>query len=85
MEKEKTEIIKNMKKQVFFHLPEFYNSFFVFEKISYSLPMWLVTTVLFVPVGKRSNSRPLMFCKIDALKNLATIISQENTCDGDSF
>ena len=51
----------------------------------YSLPMWLVTTVLFVPVGKHSNSRSQMFCKIDALKNLATIISQENTCVGDSF
>ena len=33
--------------------------------------MWLVTTVLFVPVGKRSNSRLQMFYKIDALKNLA--------------
>ena len=31
----------------------------------------LATTVLFVPVGKRSNSRSQMFCKIDALKNLA--------------
>ena len=53
--------------------------------MSYSLPMWLSPTVLFVPVGKRSNSRPQMFLKIDALKNLATIISQENTCVGDSF
>ena len=47
--------------------------------------MWLVTTVIFVPVGKRSNSRPQMFFNIDALKNLAIIISQENTCAGDSF
>ena len=27
--------------------------------------------MLFVPVEKRSNSRSQMFCKIDALKNLA--------------
>ena len=31
----------------------------------------LATTVLVVPVGKGSNSRSQMFCKIDALKNLA--------------
>ena len=31
----------------------------------------LATTVLFFPVGKRSNNRSQMFCKIDALKNLA--------------
>ena len=53
--------------------------------MSYSLPMRHVTTVLFVPVRKRSNSRPQMFCKIDALKDPAIIISQENTCVGDSF
>ena len=54
--------------------------------MSYSLPLWLVTTVLFVPVGKRANSRSQIFCKKDALcKNLAIIISQENTCGGDSF
>ena len=31
----------------------------------------LVATVLFGSVGKRSNSRSQMFCKVDALKNLA--------------
>ena len=31
----------------------------------------LAATVLFVPVGKHSNSRSQMFCKIDAHKNLA--------------
>ena len=43
--------------------------------------MWLVTTVLFVPLGKRSNSRSEMLYKIDPLKNL----EQENTCIGNSF
>ena len=33
--------------------------------------MWLVTSVLFVPVGKCSNSRSQMLYKIAALKNLA--------------
>ena len=31
----------------------------------------LANNVLFVPVGKRSNSRSPKFCKLDALKNLA--------------
>ena len=43
--------------------------YFVFEKSSYSLPMWLVTIMLFAPVGKRSNSHSQMFYKI--VKNLA--------------
>ena len=47
--------------------------------MSYSLPMWLLTTVLFVPVGKRSKSRSQMFCKIDALKNLA-ILTGKHLC-----
>ena len=33
--------------------------------------MWLVTTVLFVLVGKHLNSRTQMFYKTDALKNFA--------------
>ena len=41
--------------------------------------MWQVTTVLFVPVGKRSKSRSQMFCKIDALKNLA-ILTGKHLC-----
>ena len=53
--------------------------YFVFEKTSYSLPMWLVTIMLFVPVGKRSNSHSQMFYKIDALKNLA-IFTGKHLC-----
>ena len=53
-----------------------------FEKASYSLPKWLDTTVLFVPVEKRSNSRSDVY-KIYSLKNLP--YSQENTCVGDSL
>ena len=47
--------------------------------MSYSLPMWLVTTVLFLPVGKRSNSRSQMLYKIDPLKNLA-IFTGKHLC-----
>ena len=58
-------------KASFFYLADFYNGFYsIFGKTSYSLPMWLVTIMLFVPVGKRSNSRSQMFDKIGALKNL---------------
>ena len=39
--------------------------------------MWLVTTVLFVPLGKRSNSRSEMFYKIDPLKNLAILTGKQ--------
>ena len=37
--------------------------------------MWLVTTVLFVPVGSVPVAVHKLLCKIDALKNLAIIIS----------
>ena len=43
--------------------------YFVFEKSSYSLPMWFVTIMLLVPVGKCSNSHSQMFYKI--VKNFA--------------
>ena len=38
--------------------------YYVFEKTSDSLPMWLVTIMLFVPVGKRSNSRKQKSCNL---------------------
>ena len=71
MEKEKTKIIKNIKRQVCFIYLSFRIAFtFCFGENVLSLPMWLVTTVLFDPVGKRSKSHSQMFCKIDTLKNL---------------
>ena len=42
---------------------------FVFEKMSSSLPMLLV--MLFVHVGKRSNSRSQIFFKVGVLTNFA--------------
>ena len=51
--------------------------YFVFEKTSDSLPMWLVTTV--VPAGKHSNRRSQMFYKTDALKSLA-IFTGKHLC-----
>ena len=44
--------------------------------MSYSLPNFLLT-VLFVTVGKRSNSRSQMFFKIDSLKNLAILTGKQ--------
>ena len=38
--------------------------YYVFEKTSDSLPMWLVTIMLSVPVGKRSNSRKQKYCNL---------------------
>ena len=38
--------------------------YYVFEKTSDSLPMWLVTIMLFVPVGKRSNSHKQKSCNL---------------------
>ena len=46
--------------------------FFVFEKMSYSIPMFL--DMLLVHVGKRSNSRSQMFSKTVVLKNFAIVI-----------
>ena len=61
-ETEKNEMIKSvMKWQVFLHLAQCQNDFFcfLFEKISFSLPMLLA--MLFVNVGKRSNSSSQIF------------------------
>ena len=53
VEKEKNEIIKYMKRQVFFiYLIVEWLFYFAFEKTSYALPKWHVTITLFVPVGK---------------------------------
>ena len=72
VEKEKNEIIKNMKRQVFFIYLSFRIAFlFCFWENVLFTSYVLATTVLFVPVGKCSNNRSQMFCKIDALKNLA--------------
>ena len=61
-----------MKRQVFFIYLSFRMAFlFCFWENALFTSYVLATTVLFVPVGKRSNSRSQMVCKIDALKNLA--------------
>ena len=71
-EERENQIIKNMKRQVFFIYLSFRIDFlFCFWENVLFTSYVLATTVLFVPVGKRSNSRSQMFCKIDALKNLA--------------
>ena len=80
VEKEKNEIIKNMKRQVFFIYLSFRIAFlFCFWENVLFTSYVLATTVLFVPVGKRSNSRSQMFYKIDPLKNLA-IFTGKHLC-----
>ena len=53
----------------FFHLAKFWMFFFVFEKVTSSIPMLLV--MLLAHVGKGSNSRSQMFSKTGNLKNFA--------------
>ena len=80
VQKEKNEIIKTWKGKFFsstWVLEWFF--YFVFEKTSYSLPIWLVTIALFVPVVKRSNSRSQVFYKIHVLKNLE-IFTRKHLC-----
>ena len=71
VEKEKGEIIKNMKRQVFF----IYLSFRIAFLVCFWENVWFTSYVAcyycVVPLGKHSNSRSQMFYKIDALKNLA--------------
>ena len=50
---------------------------FVFEKMSSSIPMFLV--MLLAHVEKRSNSRSQMFSKTGVLKNCA-IFTGKNLC-----
>ena len=62
----------------FFHIAKFWMFvFFVFEKMSSSIPMFLV--MLLAHVGKRSNSRSQMFSKTGVLKNFA-IFTGKNLC-----
>ena len=64
----------------------FFLLLFLRKRLIHFLCMWLVTLMLFVPVGKRSKSRSQMFCKIEnlfiSLKMLLKILqySQENIC-----
>ena len=54
----------------FFHIAKFWMFFvFVFEKMSSSIPMFLV--MLLAHVRKRSNSRSQMFSKTSVFKNFA--------------
>ena len=72
VEKEKTKLSRTWKGKFFFIYLSFRIAFlFCFWENVLFTSYVLATTVLFVPVGKRSNSRSQMFCKIDALKNLA--------------
>ena len=67
-------------KDKFFHLAKFLMFFFfgfVFEKMSSSIPMFLV--MLFTHVGKRLNSRSQMFFKTGVLKSFA-IFTEQNLC-----
>ena len=60
-----------IKRLVFFNLVKFWMFFFcfVFQEMSSSIPMLLVT--LLAHRGKRSNSRSQMFFKTGVLKNFA--------------
>ena len=58
-----------MKMYIFFIQLNFQWFFFVFEKISSSIPMFLV--MLLPHLGKRSKSRSQMFSKTGVLKNFA--------------
>ena len=77
MGKEKNENIKNMKRQVFFHLSEFRTVFLVcfWEKVWFA--SYVACYYCVVPVGKHSNSRSQMF--YDALQNLA-IFTGKHLC-----
>ena len=79
VEKEKNEIIKNMKRQVFF----IYLSFRIAFLVCFWENVWFTSYVAcyycVVPVGKHSNSRSQKFYKINALKNLA-IFTGKHLC-----
>ena len=57
-------------KAKFFYLPEFQNSFYILFLRKRLIHFLCGLLLLFVPVGKRSNSRLQMFYKIDPLKDL---------------
>ena len=77
VEKEKNEIIKNMKRQVFF----IYLSFRIAFLVRFWENVWFAFYVpcyyCVVPVGKHSNSRSQIF--YDALQNLA-IFTRKHLC-----
>ena len=77
VEKEKNEIIKNMKRQVFF----IYLSFRIAFLVCFWENVWFASYVAcyycVVPAGKHSNSRSQMF--YDALQNLA-IFTGKHLC-----
>ena len=60
-----------------FHIAKFYFFCFGFEKMSSSIPIFVV--MLLALVGKRSNSRSQMFSKAGVLKNFA-IFAGKNLC-----
>ena len=62
-------------KASFFHLAKFWMVFFVFEKMSSSIPMLLV--MLLAHVGKGLNSHSQMFSKTGALKNFAIFTGKD--------
>ena len=62
----------------YFHIAKFSMIFFVFEKMSSSIPMFLV--MLLAHVGKRSNSRSQMFFKTGVLKNFAIFLGKTPRC-----
>ena len=77
LEKEKNEIIKNLKRQVFF----IYLSFRIAFLVCFWEYVWFTSYVAcyycVFRVVKHSNSRSQMFCKIDALKNLAIFTGKD--------
>ena len=79
VEKEKNEIIKNMKRQVFFIYLSFRIAFLVcfWENVSFTSHVACYYCV--APVRKHSNSRSQKFYKINALKNLA-IFTGKHLC-----
>ena len=79
VEKEKNEIIKNMKRQVFFIYLSFRIAFLVCFWENVRFTSYMACYYCVVRVGKHSNSRSQMFYKIDALKNLA-IFTGKHLC-----
>ena len=75
--KEKRNDQEHHEKVSFFHLAKFWMVFFLFEKMSSSIPMLLV--MLLAHVGKGLNSRPQMFSKTGVLEDIA-IFTEKNLC-----
>ena len=77
METQKRNDQEHLENVSYFHIAKFSMFFFVFEKMSSSIPMFLV--MLLAHVGKRSNSCSQMFSKTGVLKNFA-IFTGKNLC-----